>query len=233
MSREVEKLLPVQEADREILGLKREEAEAPEARKAAERSAALADEAAAEAERAVLAARNEVKRAEGEIEAKKAAVEKFRADQLKVKSNDAYRALEAQIASALAEIGGLEDAALEAMDKADAAAEKASEGRAAAEEAKAGAAAKLADLAKTASARAAALAEWGAKRAERAAEVEPGLLAKYEKIFAKWGDAAVVGVAHGACGGCHMKLSPSAVLDARKEGVVATCEYCGRILHGS
>jgi hypothetical protein len=233
MSREVEKLLAVQEADQEIRRLKREEAEAPEARRAAERSAALADEAAAAAERAVLAARNEVKRAEGEIDAKKEAVEKFRADQLKVKSNDAYRALEAQIAAALADIGGLEDAALEAMDRADEAAAKASEGRAAAAKAKEEAAARLGELVKASAARAEAMAEWEAKRAERAAGVEAGLLAKYDKIFAKWGDAAVVGVAHGACGGCHMKLSPSAVLDARKEGVVATCEYCGRILHGT
>jgi len=233
VNKAIEILAGVQEADRELRRLAREEAGAPAARRAAEEVSAAAERVLAAAEKALREARADAKRAEGEIDAKREQIGKFRADQLKIKSNDGYRALENQIAAATAEIDGLEDAALEAMGRADGAEARAAEARKALEAARAETARRLAALEEEAVRRAAAKAEAEAARAERAAGAEPGLLARYEKIFAKWGDAAVVGVDHGACGGCHMKLAPSSLVDARKEGVVATCGFCGRILRAT
>ena len=68
-------------------------------------------------------------------------------------------------------------------------------------------------------------------RQELAKDVEPKWLSRYERIFAHHKDFAIVGVAHGACGGCHMKLPPQAVNDAKKLMDMTVCNFCGRILY--
>lgn len=224
--------MAVQETDREIRRLKKAEAEAPERRTAAEGLVSAAEAALGEAEGRRRAAESAAKRAEGEIEARKGLAEKYRADQLMVKTNEGYRALESQIAQALAEISGLEDEALAAMERADEASAEARKAREGLEAAKAECRKRLAAEDAEAERRKAELSGLEAERARRASLVEAGLLGRYERILAKWGDCGVAGVEHGACGGCHMTLSPGTLVEARKEGVVATCGFCGRILHG-
>lgn len=224
--------MAVQETDREIHRLKKAEAEAPARRAAAEGLVAAAEAALGEAEGRRRAAESASKRAEGEIEARKGLVEKYRADQLKVKTNEGYRALESQIAQARGEISGLEDEALAALEKADEASGEAARARERLEAAKAECRKRLDAEDKDAVRRRAELAELEAERAKRAGLVDAALLGRYEKILAKWGDCGVAGVEHGACGGCHMTLSPGTLVESRKEGVVATCGFCGRILHG-
>ena len=64
-----------------------------------------------------------------------------------------------------------------------------------------------------------------------AAEIDPTWLARYERLFAKQRDAAIALVEHGTCGSCHMKLSPSQVVDARKSDSLTLCDFCGRMLY--
>ena len=61
--------------------------------------------------------------------------------------------------------------------------------------------------------------------------IEAVWLARYERIFAKQKDAAIALVEHGTCGSCHMKLSPSQVVDARKPDTLTQCAFCGRMLY--
>ena len=232
VSRETEKLMAVQETDRAIRRLKKAEAEAPERRAAAEGLVRAAEGALKAAEGKKREAESAAKRAEGDVEARRALAEKYRADQLKVKTNEGYRALENQIAQALAEASAYEDEVLEAMGRADEASGEVAAMREALATAQAECRARLEAEDRAAAERAAELSGLSAERAERAARVEPGLLGRYERILAKWGDCGVAGVEHGACGGCHMTLSPATLVEARKEGVVATCGFCGRILHG-
>ena len=64
-----------------------------------------------------------------------------------------------------------------------------------------------------------------------AADIDPTWLARYERLFAKQRDAAIALVEHGTCGSCHMKLSPSQVVDARKSDSLTLCDFCGRMLY--
>ena len=64
-----------------------------------------------------------------------------------------------------------------------------------------------------------------------AAEIDPTWLARYERLFAKQRDAAIALVEHGTCGSCHMKLSPSQVVEARKPDSLTLCDFCGRMLY--
>ena len=77
-----------------------------------------------------------------------------------------------------------------------------------------------------------------ALRAERetlAGTVPAEALARYERISKKYpADAvAVVEPKTGTCGGCHMKLTPSDLVEARKLDTLSACGYCGRLLHAA
>jgi len=68
------------------------------------------------------------------------------------------------------------------------------------------------------------------KRAKMAGDVNPALLARYERVFANKGDFAVVRVENGHCRGCNMKLPPQVVNDAINPAKLVACNYCGRML---
>jgi uncharacterized protein len=67
-------------------------------------------------------------------------------------------------------------------------------------------------------------------RTALATEVDPTWLARYERIFKRTGDFAIVGVENGVCGGCHMKLPPQLIHDAKKNLSLIECSFCSRIL---
>ena len=73
-------------------------------------------------------------------------------------------------------------------------------------------------------------------RAERetfAAQLDPDLLRRYERLRGRKEGVAVVKIlSNGICGGCHFKLPGQLVTRVQEEDVVLTCEECGRILYG-
>lgn len=227
----IETLLRIQELDQEIRRIRRTLEELPARRAQIESALETAKGKVSAAEKALLAAKEGVKRTEGEIEAAKGQIAKYRADQLKIKSNDDYRALERQIAGVQGQISDLEDRALGLMEESDSAAAAAGEAKKELERAKEKVGAELSmleDSTKGLGAEAEGLAE---QRKALAAEADAGWLARYERIFAKERDAAIATVEHGTCGGCHMKLSPSQAVDARKHDKITTCDFCGRMLY--
>lgn len=64
-----------------------------------------------------------------------------------------------------------------------------------------------------------------------AAGVDESWLARYERVFKHTGDFGLVPVDSGSCGGCHMKLPPQVVQDAKRGANMTSCSYCGRILY--
>jgi hypothetical protein len=62
-------------------------------------------------------------------------------------------------------------------------------------------------------------------------DVPPPLLQRYRRILANKGDMAIAPITNGnMCGGCHMKLTPQTVIEAKSNADPATCEQCGRFL---
>jgi len=68
-------------------------------------------------------------------------------------------------------------------------------------------------------------------RAELAAAVEESARARYERLVRSKGENVVVGVNHGVCGGCHMKLPPQILVFCMADQEIITCTNCGRILY--
>ena len=52
-----------------------------------------------------------------------------------------------------------------------------------------------------------------------------------ERLLKSKGDNVVVGVDHGACGGCHMKLPAQILVSCQAQKEIVACNNCGRILY--
>src|SRR3954464_14187175 len=151
------------------------------------------------------------KNLELEVEAKKKLIEKYSLQQFQTKKNEEYRALAHEIETCKEAIFKIEDQQLEVMEKGEEAAKELA------------AAAKLSsELVKQVETQIKALndREESLKRQldelradhEKLAEaVEEGRRAKYDRLRRSKGGTAIVGIEHGVCGGCHMKL-PTAII---------------------
>lgn len=53
---------------------------------------------------------------------------------------------------------------------------------------------------------------------------------RYERILNAKGGVAVVPVKRNACGGCYSRVPPQKILELRKNSQIHVCEQCGRIL---
>lgn len=231
MAKAIEQLLVLQACDQEIRRLRKEMQDIPLRKQQIESRLNAHQEGLAQTEHALLEAKARIKHLEGEIEAARRQIQKFREQQLQIKSNDGYKALEKEIATVQAGIRKLEDEELAAME----AVETAQAAVAARKEALGKEQVRVDEELKAFLARSAGLGEelqrQEAERKTLAAEIEPAWLARYNRIFAKQRDAAIALVEHGTCGSCHMKLSPAQVVDARKTDTLTLCDFCGRLLY--
>ena len=75
------------------------------------------------------------------------------------------------------------------------------------------------------------LAELERGRAELASAVDGSVLNRYERLCKSKGDMVVVGVHHGVCGGCHMKLPPQLLVACKSGQEIVNCINCNRILY--
>ena len=76
------------------------------------------------------------------------------------------------------------------------------------------------------------LEEMKNERKRAAEQCDQALLQKYSRILNNKRDVAVVMVESGGyCGGCHMKLPPQVIHDARNPQKIVSCNFCGRIVY--
>jgi len=75
------------------------------------------------------------------------------------------------------------------------------------------------------------LSELERNREDLAAAVEEGVRTRYERLVRSKGENVVVGVQHGVCGGCHMRLPAQIMVMCQAQQELVTCTNCGRILY--
>ena len=231
MAKAIEQLLALQACDQEIRRLRKEMEDIPLRKQQIESRLNAHKEGLAQAEHVLLEAKNRIKKLEGEIEAARQQIKKYREQQLQIKSNEEYKALEKEVAATQQVIRGLEDqelTAMEAVEESQAGVKMRHDSLAKEQE-------RVAEETKAFLARSAGFTDDLKRKEEerkaKAAEIDPAWVARYERIFAKQRDAAIALVEHGTCGCCHMKLSPSQVVDSRKSETMTMCAFCGRILY--
>jgi predicted nucleic acid-binding Zn-ribbon protein len=227
----IEKLLILQERDRQLGRLEAELASIPPQRQTKERRA---DEAAARLEAARAAAMKiETRRQELEVEVEgiQEQIQRYSLQQFQTKKNDEYQALGREIERSQRRIRELEDQQLELMEQGERAQEEVARLAEETHALQAEVRRQLADLATRERNLRARFEELRAGRETLARDVDEGLVGRYERLRKTKGDRVVVGIDRGICGGCHMKLQPHLLLACKTGRQVVTCSSCSRILY--
>jgi uncharacterized protein len=226
---EQERLLALQECDLRIRATEREMQDIP-ARQEQERLRLqeLRDRIV-QAEEELKLSESAVKQLELESESHREKIKKFRHQQLGLKSNKEFKAMEAEIRAEEREIERIETRELTRMEAVE-------QARARVRGLKAELAEAQAEIDQAVARLDARLKELDtgldALRTEREAAarvVDPQWLAHYEHVAAHR-EQAFVQLRDGVCGGCHMTLPPAIAHATRKTEIVC-CPYCQRMLY--
>jgi predicted nucleic acid-binding Zn-ribbon protein len=226
----VEKLLAVQDLDCRLLRLQREMADIPARKKEVESRLQQHQREVEKAREVIKARQAEIKEAELEIDSRRERLAKLREQQMQLKTNKEFKAMEAEVRTLQEEIGREEDDTLVLMEKAEEAATELKDRSGALETERGSVQADVGVMDTRAKDIEAELSQLTAQRQTAASEADPEWLRVYDRIFKNRQDRALVSVENGVCGGCHMQLPPYLCHDAKRQTAVVLCEYCGRML---
>jgi predicted nucleic acid-binding Zn-ribbon protein len=229
----IEKLLVLQDRDRKINRVQQELAFISPERESLRAKASTTQAQLDAAKTRVKQIESERKRLEIDVESKKSQIEKYANQQLQTRKNEEYRALAQEIEHCKAEITKIEDGEIELMEKAEAAQKEVLRAMADASEAKKQVENQVAELDKREENLKKELGELQQGRTELAGAVDETVRVRYERLLKNKGDNVIVGINHGVCGGCHMKLPPQILVSCRGQKEIVACSNCGRILYYS
>jgi predicted nucleic acid-binding Zn-ribbon protein len=227
----IENLLILQDRDRKIRRTKAELAEIEPERQILKTKTAGALATLENAKTRVKQTESNRKDLELEVEAKKQQIARYANQQLQTRKNEEYRALTHEIDTCKADIVKIEDHQIELMEQAEVAQKEVQRATQAANEAKKIMDGQLADLGKREENLKQELASLESNRQELAAAVRDDVRGRYERLMRSKGEHVVVGVQHGVCGGCHMKLQPQLLVACQAGKELITCSNCGRIIY--
>jgi uncharacterized protein len=227
---DIEKLLELQTADKEIRRLQDEVAALPKRVAVIEQKLAGTQ---AQLEKARAAAKGDEanrKKFEANIKDLQGKISKYRDQSLDVKTNEQYKALLHEIQFAETEIRLNEDRILEVMVNVDA---RDKEVKAAEAELKAETAEiekEKEDARRVTAEDQKKLSEWNAKRDSLRQGISEDVLRQYERV-AKFRGTGLAEVRDQKCTGCQVKLRPQTYNEVRNGEKVMVCESCSRVYY--
>jgi len=222
-------LLDLQRLDREIQHRQEVLAGLPAKRKQLEESSTAAAAALAAAKDAYQAAEVQQRQAESQLRDQEALLQKLEGQQFQVKDNAAYTALLNEMEHARSAISACETGILEAMDAVESARAEQQSAETLDREAASRKEAELREIDARAEKCQAELAQLGSERDAVGPNLEPAILAAYEKI-AKRKRPALALVRSETCEGCRVGIPAQKYIEILKGEALTTCENCGRIL---
>jgi predicted nucleic acid-binding Zn-ribbon protein len=227
---DIENLLRLQEADKEVRRLQDEIAELPKRVAAIEQQLAGTRAQLEKAQAAAKADEAARRKHETSITDLRSRISKYRDQSLDVKTNDQYKALLHEIQFAEKEIASTEDKILELMVDADT---RANEVKSAQAELKAEAA-EIEKEKEQARQRTAEdeklLAEWRTKSNQLRAGIDADLLRHYERV-SKFRGTGISEVRDHKCMACQVMLRPQTYNEVRSGQQTVFCDSCQRVLY--
>jgi len=230
MMQVIEKLLILQDRDRNVLRVREELARIGPERTALQSKLTTSQQQLDTAKLRVKQLESERKKLELDVEAKKSLIEKYSLQQFQTKKNEEYRALAHEIEMCKEAITKLDDQQIELMERGEAGQKEVDTASKAFNDAKKALEARVADLNARETNLKKELDELVANREELASVVDESTRSKYERLLKQKGSNVVVGIQHGVCGGCHMQLSRSIIVGCQGDQEIMSCPNCGRIL---
>ena len=230
MLADIENLLKLQEADREIRRLQDEIAELPKRVAAIEQKLAGTEAQLEKAQGAIKSDEASRRKYDTAITDLRGKISKYRDQSLEVKTNEQYKALLHEIQFSEKEIAANEDKILELMVNADArekevkaAQAELKEETAEIEQEKEQARQRTAEDQKL-------LAEWTGKRNQLRTGINEDLLRHYERV-SKFRGTGIALVHDHKCMGCQVMLRPQTYNDVRSGQQIVFCDSCQRVLY--
>jgi predicted nucleic acid-binding Zn-ribbon protein len=227
----IEKLLLLQDRDRKIHRVQQELAQIGPERETYLTKATTTQAQLETARARIKQIESDRKRLELDVGVKKQQIEKYANQQLQTRKNEEYRALAHEIETCKADITKIEDQEIVLMEQAEETQKEATRLARENDEAKKLGESQTAQLEQREQNLRKELAEIQAGRAALAAAVDESARARYERLSRSKGENVVVGVHHGVCGGCHMKLPPQILVTCQGDKEIVACPNCGRILY--
>jgi predicted nucleic acid-binding Zn-ribbon protein len=227
----IEKLLILQDRDRTIRRVEHELGHIGPERETLRTKAATTQTQLDAAKLHVKQIESDRKRLELDVEGQKSQIEKYANQQLQTRKNEEYRALAHEIEMCKEAIVKIEDQEIVLMEQGEVAQQKVTRATLEANEARKQVESQVTELDQREANLRKELAELQAGRAEQLAAVEEVARLRYERLYKSKGDNVVVGVQHGVCGGCHMKLPAQILVTCRAQSEIVGCINCGRILY--
>jgi predicted nucleic acid-binding Zn-ribbon protein len=227
----IEKLLILQDRDQKIRRVQEELGRIEPEREALRTKAASAQTQLDATRNRVKQIESERKRLELDVEGHKSQIEKYANQQLQTRKNEEYRALAHEIELCRENIYKIEDQEIVLMEQGEALQKEVARATQEALEAKRLVDGQVVQLDQREANLKKELAEFQQSREALAVAVEEAARARYERLLKSKGENVVVGVDHGVCGGCHMKLPAQVLVSCRSQQEIVTCINCGRILY--
>jgi predicted nucleic acid-binding Zn-ribbon protein len=229
----IEKLLILQDRDRKIRHIKAELAHIEPQRLLLQNKTAEAQVSLENAKNKLKHLESDRKNLELEVETKKQLIARYANQQLQTRKNEEYRALTHEIDTCKEEIFKIEDKEISLMEQAEATQKEISRSTQTLNEARHLMEEQLAQLAGREQNLKKEFAELEANRQQLASAVEDASRGRYERLFKSKGENVVVGVQHGVCGGCHMRVPAQVLVTCQAQQELVSCPNCGRILYYS
>jgi uncharacterized protein len=230
---ELEQLLVLQNRDQKIKQIQAEIKTIPQQRAQLEAnlSAAMAGlEAAKHRARQLEVDR---KKLELDVRTRTESINRLKTQQYETRKNEEFRAMGNEIERYEKEIREIEDRELELMEQADHVRAQLAEEEKRTAASRDSVARQVRDLEAKASALQQQLETLQRERAEIAGRIDEDIVDRYQRLFASKRDAAVVGLEHEVCTGCHMKVTTQTAHRVKSGREITSCEQCGRILYWS
>ena len=231
MHEDIEKLLVLQERDRSIAHARQEVAGLGHQRTEVNGRSASAEEAKAVAEKKSMELKASKNALEVEVQGEQEKIRTYSKQQLETKDNEQYKALGRQQETCKETISNLETDEINVLEEMDVHAEVLKAAKTELEEATAAKAKALSEIDDREVGLGKKIEDLDGQRTEAEGKLDELTLSRYNRLVGRKGTNIVVGIQHGACGGCHMKLPEAEVIEIKSGSKVNYCPNCSRIVY--
>ena len=231
MHEDIEKLLVLQERDRSIAHARQEVAGLEHQRTEMNGRSASAEEANEAAEKKAMELEVNKNALEVEVQGEQEKIRTYSKQQLETKDNEQYKALGRQQETCKETISNLETDEINVLEEMDVHAEVLKAAKAELEDANAAKVRGLSEIDEREVGLGKKIDELDGQRTEAESKIDELTLSRYNRLVERKGANIVVGIQHGTCGGCHMKLPEAEVIVIKARSKVNYCPNCSRIVY--
>ena len=228
---DIRALLILQDRDRRIATLDKDLEKIPQDEARAKQRFASDASAVQQAKQVLTDAELRLKRLELDAGTRKTTIQRLKTQQFETRKNEEYTAIGNEVVRYQRELDELETQELELMEELDQLRSRLTLAEAALEKTRALVREELQSISQRKERLTQDLGELRKERQKLAAPVSSGLLPIYEKLIKSKHGVAVAAVRDGKCGGCHIQLIATTIVDLMTDQRVVHCESCGRILY--